>query len=62
MRANVVWMHYCGGVDVLPEALVIEALQERGLTPLRANGIPRSGAGIIFFDRDSTDLLHCLRE
>jgi transcriptional regulator with GAF, ATPase, and Fis domain len=62
MSDKAVWLHYCGGDDVLPERLVIQALQQSGLSPFRLDDTPRLGTGVIFFDRDTPELCHCLRE
>src|SRR5271166_720051 len=62
MSDKAVWLHYCGGEDVLPERLVVQALQQRGLSPFRLDDTPRLGTGVILFDRDTPELWHCLRE
>jgi transcriptional regulator with GAF, ATPase, and Fis domain len=56
-----VWLHYCGGEDVLPEGLVIEALQQSGLGSFRVEDIPPSGTGMILFDRETPELCRRLR-
>jgi transcriptional regulator with GAF, ATPase, and Fis domain len=62
MSDKAVWLCYCGGENLLPEKLVIQALHEVGLSPFRLDSNPRLGVGLIFFDRETPGLCDCLRE
>jgi transcriptional regulator with GAF, ATPase, and Fis domain len=62
MSDKAVWLHYCGGEDVLPERLVIQALRQRGLSPLRLDDKPGLGIGLVVFDQDTPELCDRLRE
>jgi transcriptional regulator with GAF, ATPase, and Fis domain len=62
MSEKAVWVHYCGGEDVLPERLVMQALRQVGLSSFRLDGTPGSGIGVIVFDRDTPELCDRLRE
>jgi transcriptional regulator with GAF, ATPase, and Fis domain len=57
-----IWLHYCGGEDVLSRGLVMQSLRQSGLCPFLLDNSPPSGAGLLLFDRETPELCHCLRE
>jgi transcriptional regulator with GAF, ATPase, and Fis domain len=62
MSDQAIWLHYCGGEDLLPERLVVQSLRRRGLNALRLDEISSPSAGLLLFDRDTPELRNHLRE
>ena len=61
MAEKTIWLRYFGGEHVLPGRQVIEALSCRGLRSFLLDQDPSSGAGLLLFDRDTTELRESLR-
>src|ERR1700746_3949583 len=60
MAEKTIWLRYFGGEHILPGTQVVEALSCRGLRSFLDQD-PSSGAGLLLFDRDTTELRESLR-
>ena len=61
MSDKAIWLHYCGGEDLLPGRLVIQTLQRSGFNPFQVPKSSSSGAGVLLFDHDTPELWEALR-
>ena len=62
MNEEPIWLRYYGGHDVLPGRVVVESLSRNGLPSFLLDHNPPSGAGLLLFDRYTTELREFLRE
>jgi transcriptional regulator with GAF, ATPase, and Fis domain len=62
MNEEPIWLCYCVGHDILPGRVVIESLSRNGLNSFLLNHSRPTGAGLLLFDRYTTELREVLRE